>query len=201
LIDANPEPDIRWIHRFTNDIHQEMDLSRQFNQGYLNHNNNNRRDGPIWSITQEKINASRWKTNLFIKVKHSLIIFPWARLSFYLQHIPKRFFNSNFICRAANRHGRDERSITIIQNHHHAKKHRHTTTSSTTVDLNKQYDEDKYQSSSTTRKDIYFIIKDLFIYLYSDFLSQDIDELTNRSIRLSPYLFYTFIIGLYSFVQ
>ncbi len=65
LIDANPEPEIRWLHRYTNDINQEMDLSRQFNQGYYN---NKRRDGPIWSITQEKINATRWKTILFIKV-------------------------------------------------------------------------------------------------------------------------------------
>ncbi len=65
MIDANPEPDIRWFHRFTNDINQEMDLSRQFNEGFYN---NKRREGPIWSITQEKINATRWKTNLFIKV-------------------------------------------------------------------------------------------------------------------------------------
>ncbi len=80
LIDANPEPDIRWFHQFTNDINQEMDLSRQFNQGF--YNNNKRRDGPIWSITQEKINATRWKTNLFIKVNHSFIFFPNNRNSF-----------------------------------------------------------------------------------------------------------------------
>jgi hypothetical protein len=67
LIDANPEPDIRWFHRFNDDINQEMDLSRQFNQGFSN-NNNNRRENPIWSITQEKINSTRWKTILFIKV-------------------------------------------------------------------------------------------------------------------------------------
>jgi len=171
LIDANPEPDIRWFHQFTKDINQEMDLSRQFNQGLYN-NNNNRRDSPIWSITQEKINATRWKTNLFIK------------------HIPKRFFNSNFICRAVNRHGQDERSIELIQNYHHyhaSKKHRHTTTAAattTTPDLYKQYNADEYQSSSTTH-----------------FLSQETDEITNHSRRLYPYLFYSFIIGLYSFVQ
>ncbi len=130
-----------------------MDLSRQFNQGF--YNNNKRRDGPIWSITQEKINATRWKTNLFIKVNHSFIFFPNNRNSFS-QHIPKRFFNTNFICRAINRHGQDEQSITIIQNYHHhaAKKHRHTTiatTITTTPDLYKRYDADEYQSSSTTR--------------------------------------------------
>jgi hypothetical protein len=43
------------------------------------------------------------------------------------------------------------------------------------------------------------ILFDLFIYL--DFLSQETDEITNRSRRLDPYLFYSFIIGLYSFVQ
>ncbi len=157
MIDANPEPDIRWIHRFTNDIHQEMDLSRQFNQGYSN--NNNRRDGPIWSITQEKINATRWKTNLFIKVNQSFDFILIQTFVFFssFQHIPKRFFNSNFICRATNRHGQDERSITIIQNHHnHAKKHRHTTTTTSsttiTVDFDKQDNEGKYQSSSTTRR-------------------------------------------------
>jgi len=53
-----------------------MDLSRQFNEGFYNNNNNNkRREGPIWSITQEKINATRWKTNLFIKVNQGLIFF------------------------------------------------------------------------------------------------------------------------------
>ena len=36
--------------------------------------------------------------------------------------------------------------------------------------------------------------------LYLDFLSQETDDITNRSGRLSPYLFYSFIIGLYSFV-
>lgn len=68
LIDANPEADIRWIHRFNDDINQEMDLSRQFHQGFTK--NNHRRDGPIWSITQERINTTRWKTNLFIQVNH-----------------------------------------------------------------------------------------------------------------------------------
>ncbi|CAF0853475.1 unnamed protein product [Adineta steineri] len=173
LIDANPEPDIRWLHRFTDDINQEMDLSGQFNQGY-NNNNNKRRENSIWSISQEKINSTRWKTSLFIK------------------HIPKRFFNSKFICRAINRHGQSEKSITVIQNHHHvAKKHRHTTPpikttaiTTTPVDLYKQYNADEYQSTSTT-----------------DFLSQETDEITNRSKRLSPYIFYSFILGLYSFVQ
>jgi len=84
------------------------------------------------------------------------------------------------------------------------KKHRHTTTA-TTPDPYKQYGADEYQSSSTTRMYIYIYINfiiilfDLFIYL--DFLSQETDEITNRSRRLDPYLFYSFIIGLYSFVQ
>ncbi|CAF1295776.1 unnamed protein product [Rotaria sordida] len=171
LIDANPEPDIRWLHRFTNDINQEMDLSNQLNQGFYNHNS--RRENQILSITQEKINATRWKTNLFIK------------------HIPRHFFNSNFVCRATNHYGQDERSIKLIQNHYHiSKKHRHTTTTTTTtimtttLDLYKQYNADKYQSSSTTH-----------------FLSHETNDIINRSRRLSSHLFYSFIIGLYSFVQ
>ncbi|CAF1172481.1 unnamed protein product [Rotaria magnacalcarata] len=174
-IDANPEPDIRWLHRFTNDMNQEVDLSHQFNQGLYNHNS--RREGSLLSITQEKINATRWKTMLFIR------------------RIPKHFFNSNFVCRATNRYGQDERSITVMQNHHHhhvSKKHRHTTTTTTTVstkmstifDLYGAYDEEKYQSSSTPH-----------------FLSQETIDTTSRSRRISPYFFYSFIVGLYSFVQ
>ncbi|CAF0747073.1 unnamed protein product [Adineta ricciae] len=167
LIDANPEPDIRWLHRFSDDINQEMDLSRQYNQGFYN---NRRRDGPIWSITQEKINSTRWKTILFIK------------------HIPKRFFNSKFICRAKNRHGQNEKSITVIQNQHHhivSKKHRHTSLSTripTTI-LPKQYSADEYQSTSTVH-----------------FFSQETDELSNDSRRLSPYLYYSLLLTFYSFV-
>lgn len=159
LIDANPEPDIRWIHRFTDDINQEMDLSRQFHQGFAK--NNHRRDGPIWSITQEKLNATRWKTNLFIQVSAILLrIGLFMNTCVVFQHLPKRFFNSNFICRAANRHGQNERSITVIPNHHHSrqhapKKHRHTTTTTgtATVDLSKQNHLQRSQSSSTTRNE------------------------------------------------
>lgn len=70
LIDANPEPDIRWLHRFINDINQEVDLSHEFNQGL--HNHNSRKEGSILSIKQEKINATRWKTMLFIRVNDFL---------------------------------------------------------------------------------------------------------------------------------
>ncbi len=35
--------------------------------------------------------------------------------SFDFQHIPRRLFNSNFICRAKNRFGTHEQSITIIE--------------------------------------------------------------------------------------
>ena len=51
--------------------------------------------------------------------------------------------------------GEDERSITIIQNHHRiAKIHRYTTMPTkmtTTLNLYKQFNVKKYQSSSTTR--------------------------------------------------
>ena len=67
LIDANPEPDIRWMHRFSDDINQEVDLSRQFHQGSYT-NNNQRRENGVWFIKQEQLNATRWKTVLFIKV-------------------------------------------------------------------------------------------------------------------------------------
>ncbi len=63
LIDANPEPDIRWLHRFPNDINEEMDLSRQFSQeNFDDHEKKN------WYIQNEQLNASRWKTSLFIQV-------------------------------------------------------------------------------------------------------------------------------------
>jgi hypothetical protein len=83
FIDANPEPDIRWLHQFPDNINEEMDLSRQFYQGFDN-NNNNRRDKGIWSIKQEQLNATRWKISLFIKVNASFIIFSKEFISFTL---------------------------------------------------------------------------------------------------------------------
>ena len=68
LIDANPEPDIRWFHRLGNDINHESDLSRQLHQGSQSGHQNGRRMTPYWSIEQEQINATRWKTSLLIKV-------------------------------------------------------------------------------------------------------------------------------------
>ena len=72
LIDANPEPDIRWVHRFSDDINQEMDLSRQFKQGFPTQSA--RRESSMWSIEQEQINATRWRTSLFIKVNARLCL-------------------------------------------------------------------------------------------------------------------------------
>jgi hypothetical protein len=66
LVDANPEPDIKWLHSYSNDIHQEMDLSHQFYQEKIDENREHR----IWYIKQEQLNATRWKTSLFIKVKY-----------------------------------------------------------------------------------------------------------------------------------
>lgn len=64
LIDANPEPDIKWFHRFADDTHQEMDLSRQYSQENLDVKHDD-----IWYIKHEQFNTTRWKTTLFIKVK------------------------------------------------------------------------------------------------------------------------------------
>ncbi len=63
LIDANPEPDIKWFHRFSDADNQEMDLSRQFSQ-----ENFNEQENKIWYIQNEQLNNTRWKTSLFIKV-------------------------------------------------------------------------------------------------------------------------------------
>ncbi len=71
LIDANPEPDIRWLHRYSNDINQDIDLSRQFYQEKFD--NDDDREDRIWYIKQEQLNATRWKTSLFIKVKYLIV--------------------------------------------------------------------------------------------------------------------------------
>ena len=155
LIDANPEPDIRWFHRLGNDINHENDLSRQLHQGSQSDHQNGRRMTPYWFIEQEQINATRWKTSLLIKVSDMRqMSSPWF-LSFSI--FPKRFLNSTFLCRAVNRHGQDEKTITVMPNHHYhhhaSKKHRHTTTEQivSTTDLQKLDEEDEHLSSFTTR--------------------------------------------------
>ena len=60
-IDGNPSPDIRWFHRFSNSISEEIDLSRQFSS-------NSPLQTDHWFIKQEQFNATRWKTSLFIQV-------------------------------------------------------------------------------------------------------------------------------------
>jgi hypothetical protein len=56
LIDANPEPEIRWLHRIFNDV----DLTHQYSK--------EKEDNGLWYIKHEQLNATRWKTSLFIKV-------------------------------------------------------------------------------------------------------------------------------------
>ena len=63
LIDGNPEPDMKWFHRFADDFGQEIDLSRQFSQENFEEKSND-----IWYIKHEQFNNTRWKTSLFIKV-------------------------------------------------------------------------------------------------------------------------------------
>lgn len=58
---------MRWLHRFSHDITQEIDLSRQFYRENLDHNDG-RQDNEVWYIKQEQLNATSWKTSLFIKV-------------------------------------------------------------------------------------------------------------------------------------
>jgi len=186
LIDSNPEPDIRWFHRFNNDINQQIDISRQIDQGIPNGNyqhnisvtTTNRRMTPTWSIEQEQINSTRWKTTLIVK------------------HLPKRFFNSSFICRAVNRHGQDEKSILIQSNHHYhhhhaSKKHRHTnaakitTIETSTIAFEPLNENDERSLSFTTHSS-----------------SQDLKDLTsNHSGRITPYLFYSFLLGLFIFLS
>lgn len=80
LIDGNPEPDIRWLHRLSNDdTDQIVDLTRLFHQDSLNppsyhHKSDNdrphtRRQSSTWSLRHEQINATRWKTTLTVKVR------------------------------------------------------------------------------------------------------------------------------------
>ena len=132
-----------------------------------------------------------------------------------VQQVTKRLFNTDFICKAVNRHGEDEKSITIISNHHHApKRHRHTTTvqmSPTpqpfTPVLHQKHDNDEEEEEDIelpfkTRKlhisMVFFTIINVF---FVDFLPQDTSGITNRSRRISSYLSYSFILGLYLFVQ
>ena len=78
MIDANPEPDIRWLHRLSNDINQRFDLSRQslhessnFHQRPFENEHSNSRRGSLpvtWTIEQQQINSTRWKTSLTLKV-------------------------------------------------------------------------------------------------------------------------------------
>ena len=65
MVDANPEPDIRWLHRYSNETKQEIDLSRQYSQEKLD----KKREDRIWFIKHEQFNATRWKTSLFIQVR------------------------------------------------------------------------------------------------------------------------------------
>lgn len=69
MVDANPEPDIRWLHRYSNETKQEIDLSRQYSQEKLDQN---RREDRVWFIKHEQLNATRWKTSLFIQVRQCL---------------------------------------------------------------------------------------------------------------------------------
>ena len=59
-IDANPEPKIDWFHRFMNNDQENIVLSNEFSL------NSTR----IINKTIEQINATRWKTILFIQVKY-----------------------------------------------------------------------------------------------------------------------------------
>ncbi|CAF0897514.1 unnamed protein product [Adineta ricciae] len=153
MVDANPEPDIRWLHRYSNETKQEIDLSRQYSQEKLD----KKREDRIWFIKHEQLNATRWKTSLFI------------------QRIPKRLFNSNFICRAINRYGQGEQIITMLESHHFTKKHRHTSTTSV-------YSSSLSSVSTTT----------------DEFLSEKLDEMANRSTRHS---FTIFIFGCSAFLS
>ena len=66
-VDANPQPEIRWLHRFTNAANEEIDLSRQFSS-------NSPLQTDVWFIKQEQVNATRWKTSLFIQVSTLLVL-------------------------------------------------------------------------------------------------------------------------------
>ncbi|CAF1613542.1 unnamed protein product [Rotaria sp. Silwood1] len=106
LIDANPKADIRWLYKSSYDIDHDKDLSQLFYREYFDHNHFTI-DNDIWYIKQEQLNATRWKTTLFIK------------------HIPRRLFNSKIICRAINHHGENEQIIKIIEKYHSSNIDRH----------------------------------------------------------------------------
>lgn len=47
--------------------------------------------------------------------------------SSFFQHLPRRLFNSKFLCRATNRLGSNEQSMTILEKHSSLKRPRPTT--------------------------------------------------------------------------
>ena len=63
-INSNPEAEIRWYHKFSEDTTDEIDLSRQ----YLQENSQTH----IWYIQTEQLNETQWKTSLFIKVNQQI---------------------------------------------------------------------------------------------------------------------------------
>lgn len=186
LIDGNPEPDIRWLHRLSNDdTDQIVDLTRLFHQDSLNppsyhHKSDNdrphtRRQSSTWSLRHEQINATRWKTTLTVK------------------HLSKRWLNSDLICRAVNRYGSDEKSIKILPSQHYApKRHRHTTTLKSII--SSQTLTAAINQNNQDRAEIEYALQ-------TETIDDSAKQTVNGSIKATPYLFYTFILGLYLFVK
>ncbi|CAF1205211.1 unnamed protein product, partial [Didymodactylos carnosus] len=116
FIDSNPDPNIRWFHTSANSNSNRKDLTT-FYQGQ--HNSN------VWSIVEEKLNNTRWKTILYIK------------------HVAKRFLNTEFICYAKNKLGDSQHSIHLAENirrlDNHVKKHRLTTMSNLLTSKESEY--------------------------------------------------------------
>ncbi|CAF1340273.1 unnamed protein product, partial [Didymodactylos carnosus] len=117
FVDSNPDPNIRWFHIPIDSNNNRIDLTAYHQQQHYNSNE--------WSIVEEKLNSTRWKTVLYIK------------------HVPKRFLNTEFICYAKNKLGDSKYSIHLAENlrrtDNHVKKHRITTTSSLIASKDDEY--------------------------------------------------------------
>lgn len=176
LIDANPTPDIRWLHRYPTDVKQEIDLSRQFSQETFEHASDER----VWYIKHEQLNATRWKSSLFIQVgRRSSPLGHFPQRDRFVQRVPRRLMNSVFLCRAINRHGESEQPVHLIENHHYLKKYRH----STAPDL------PTTASATGSRRIVSALDRCSSLLSAVDLLAELPDEFVNRSSRCTSSLF------------
>ena len=227
LIDANPEPDIRWLHRFNNDINQQIDISRHIDQGIPNgnyqHNTSvsttNRRMTPSWSIEQEKINSTRWKTTLIVKVKRretnaielfisilapSETIFQFEfRLSSSESSWARWEINSNPT--ESSSPLPSSSCLEETSTHQYSENNHHPNVNDCLRAIERRWGAiiviyNTYVSIELAQiQSIHCLIA---MVILSDSSSQDLKDMTsNHSGKMTPYLFYSFLLGLFIFLS